>query len=238
MYRFRLFSQKIENMSDNLEKSYELLLRHESRDVFPVKEFGNIVSDHSKHENFIIWFTDSILSILEAYPDINISFNLDHQELEYDETYVRLRKLLKFKSRITIEITETLPISRKTDYFSDINILAFKKLKSMGFKIALDDVGQGINSLGNMLRLLDIVDRVKFSTLNFRYIGDLNVQVFLSMIAKITSKAGKELVVEGIEEAQFSSWVGENITQLQQGFLYSVPKIIWPREHEGVLVKK
>jgi len=175
---------------------------------------------------------------LEAYPDINISFNLDHQELEYDETYVRLRKLLKFKSRITIEITETLPISRKTDYFSDINILAFKKLKSMGFKIALDDVGQGINSLGNMLRLLDIVDRVKFSTLNFRYIGYLNVQVFLSMIAKITSKAGKELVVEGIEEAQFSSWVGENITQLQQGFLYSVPKIIWPREHEGVLVKK
>ena len=76
----------------------------------------------------------------------------------------------------------------------------------MGFKIALDDVGQGINSLGNMLRLLDIVDRVKFSTLNFRYIGYLNVQVFLSMIAKITSKAGKELVVEGIEEAQFSSW--------------------------------
>lgn len=169
MYRFRLFSQKIENMSDNLEKSYELLLRHENRDVFPVKEFGNIVSDHNKHENFIIWFTDSILSILEAYPDINISFNLDHQELEYDETYVRLRKLLKFKSRITIEITETLPISRKTEYFSDINILAFKKLKSMGFKIALDDVGQGINSLGNMLRLLDIVDRVKFSTLNFRY---------------------------------------------------------------------
>lgn len=58
------------------------------------------------------------------------------------------------------------------------------------------------------------------------------------MIAKITSKAGKELVVEGIEEAQFSSWVGENITQLQQGYLYSVPKIIWPREHEGVLFKK
>lgn len=231
MEKFRLYGQKIENTMNKEEKSYELLLRSQKGERFPVEEFSKIVTNRNLHLEYSGWFTDTLISILETYPTYQFSFNLDHQELEYADTYEMLSKLVKYKERLIIEITEIVPILRNTSYFTQINYSAFKQIKEWGFKIALDDVGQGMNSTGNLIQVIDMIDRIKFSTLIFqRNIDELYLKKLIIFIADISYMAEKELVIEGIEDEIFSKWVGENITQLHQGYFYSKPQNIWPIE--------
>lgn len=231
MNKFRLFGQKIENTLDKSDISYELLLRSKEGNTFPVNEFGKVVTDEELHKSYTLWFTETLVSILQNYPGYNFSFNLDHQELEYEDTFLMLQKLWKYRERLIIEITEIVPILRNTSYFTQINYAAFKQIKNLGFKIALDDVGQGMNSTGNLLQVLEMVDRIKFSTLIFqRSIDEAYMKKLIIFIADITYMAKKELVIEGIEDSVFSNWVNENITQYHQGYFYSKPQNIWPIE--------
>lgn len=231
MEKFRMFGQKIENLVNKAEISYELLLRSEKNNSFPASEFGEIVANVTKHKEYISWLSDTLTLILNTYPQYNFSFNLDHQELEYEETFSMLEKLVIYKERIVVEITEIAPLLRNTPYFTSINMEAFQKIKDFGFKIALDDVGQGMNSTGNLLQVLDKIDRIKFSTLIFRKkIDEMYLKKLLIFIGDITYMANKELVVEGIEDSKFSEWINHNITQLHQGYYYSKPENIWPVE--------
>lgn len=231
MVEFRFFCQRIKNTKNSNDKSYELLLRSADGASFPAEEFSKIVVNKEKHKEYLIWLEEAIKSVVERYPNKIFSFNLDHQELEYDDTFNMLKKLSKFKNRVIIEVTEVPPTLRNTSYYSHVNLSAFQKIKNMGYRIALDDVAEGINSIGNLFLLLDFIDRVKFSTLSFKCsMNEDQLKKFIVYISNIAKFAKKDLVIEGIEDDLFSQWVSENITHLHQGYIYSKPHNIWPVE--------
>ena len=231
MIDFCLSCQKIENTNDVNDRVYELLLRTTKGTGFPANEFSKIITNTIKHKEYVSWITQGVESILDKNHGVKISLNLDHQELEYSETFNMLQNLVRYKERIIIEITEAIPFSRSTTYFTNINVAAFKKIKKLGYEIALDDTCEGMNSLGNLLHVLDMVDIVKISILELkRNIEETQLKNLLLCLADIFIAAGKKIIIEGIEDAPFSNWIRDNITELQQGYLFSKPFLIWPLE--------
>lgn len=128
---------------------FELLLRKEdNKNIFPKDSYLSMISQQEEHQQYVKWLQKTLTRILEANPTKRFSFNLDPQELEYEETFDLLENLKEYKQRLIIEITEKPPMKRNYPYFSAVNVEAFKKIAQYGYQIALDDIGQGINSFG------------------------------------------------------------------------------------------
>ena len=104
---------------------------------------------------------------------------------------------------------------------------AFKKIAQYGYQIALDDIGQGINSLDNVLELKNYFQIVKFSALSFqKKVSEDILQKIIVLFASIAVQLDKTFVVEGIENQKFASWLETNVCCYHQGYLYSTPEKI------------
>jgi FOG: EAL domain len=215
----------------NLERgevnSYELLLRVQGGkgNYFPKNEYISCVVDPKLHKQYIKWLENYLIRLMSNTEDMVFSLNLDHQELEYSETIDLLEKYSNYKKRLMIEVTEVAPINREGGYFSSINISAIQKIHNLGFRIALDDIGEGINSIGALYAIEDYVDRVKFSTLNFRKVlDDKQLKDLIILLSHSLKISGKEFVVEGVDDIIFSDWLQQEVKCLQQGYLFSIPE--------------
>lgn len=222
---FKFYGQQIVDGATGKLDSYELLLRGGADDVFPSVEYGEYITDHETHIEYIEWLKGELLGILQRHPDVKMSFNLDHQELEYEETFDLLESLCGYANQLIVEITEVSPVIRAegyTGYFKLINVKAFRMIHAMGYQIALDDVTDGMNSIGNLIAVSEFVSRVKFSIVNFHdVISDETIKKLILFVDSFTNEYQKEFVVEGVEDEELAKWLRENTTSLQQGYLYS-----------------
>ncbi len=207
---------------------FELLLRKEdNKNIFPKDSYLSMISQQKEHQQYVKWLQKTLTRILEANPTKRFSFNLDPQELEYEETFDLLENLKEYKQRLIIEITEKPPMKRNYPYFSAVNVEAFKKIAQYGYQIALDDIGQGINSLDNVLELKNYFQIVKFSALSFqKKVSEDILQKIIVLFASIAVQLDKTFVVEGIENQKFASWLETNVCCYHQGYLYSTPEKI------------
>lgn len=228
--KFQFYGQSIHNVQTNKVDSYELLLRinNNSANYFPKENHLKYVKEQRLHKKYTRWLKQTLQSILTTYPDVMFSFNLDHQELEYEETFQLLEDLQDYKRRLNVEITETVPLYRTSNYYHSINIDAFRKIAEMGYKVTLDDISEGMNSLGNLLQVKEYISRVKVSTLHFDCrIKEEELKKMLCFFSNMANFLSKELVIEGIEDASFASWLKDNISGFHQGYFYAKPKDIW-----------
>ena len=65
-----------------------------------------MISQQEEHQQYVKMAAKTLTRILEANPTKRFSFNLDPQELEYEETFDLLENLKEYKQRLIIEITE------------------------------------------------------------------------------------------------------------------------------------
>ena len=225
--KFLFYSQKIMNLEKGEVNSYELLLRFQGGEgnYFPKNEYISCVVDPKLHRQYINWLENYLNRLMSNTENMVFSLNFDHQELEYPETIELLEKYRNYKKRLIIEITEIAPINREGGYFSFINISAIQKIHNLGFRIALDDISEGINSIGALYSIENYVDRVKFSTLNFRKVlDDKQLKDLIILLSHSLKISGKEFVVEGVDDISFSDWLQREIKCLQQGYLFSIPE--------------
>jgi EAL domain-containing protein (putative c-di-GMP-specific phosphodiesterase class I) len=222
---FSFFGQSINDVDNGKIESYELLLRGTGEgNAFPQKSYISFLSDHEKHVQYMKWLRVELEQLFSEHPTMEFSINLDHQELEYEETYDFLRSLTDHTDQLTIEITEVSPIQRFNNYFSTIHVAAVKRIYDLGFRIALDDVGQGVNSFGNLLQVKNYIYRIKFSTLHFT--NDIDSESLKRLILFFDSAAKemhKDFVIEGVEDQEFAQWLKDNVSSFHQGYLYERP---------------
>ena len=96
---------------------FELLLRKEdNKNIFPKDSYLSMISQQEEHQQYVKWL-QNIDPNLEANPTKRFSFNLDPQELEYEETFDLLENLKEYKQRLIIEITEKPPNEEKLPLF-------------------------------------------------------------------------------------------------------------------------
>ncbi|NHJ00069.1 EAL domain-containing protein [Lactococcus garvieae] len=215
------YRQKICDFTQNDKEEYELLLRCQCADdcYFPSDMFDDIVSNHQLH-NLYLQRLEVLLEEQLSKDEYIYSLNLDYQELYFEET-VEFLSRFKYRDRLRIELTERLPVNCQNEE-NFLPIEAIKRLKDLGYAIALDDFLSGINHYKTLFILDDYIDRVKISALDFNsYLSQDKLKDFIFSVVDTIKFLDKEIVIEGVEEDEFLESFPKE--WLQQTYYYDRP---------------
>ncbi|KUH64579.1 diguanylate phosphodiesterase [Mycolicibacterium novocastrense] len=122
-------------------------------------------------------------------------------------------------SRLTLEITETVPIVDVDEAAAQI-----RRLKAIGVNVALDDFGAGYNSLTYLHALPIQIVKLDRSLLAGPERGQA-ATLYRSVIA-VCAPLGLEVIAEGIETAEQAEMVFLAGCSLAQGYLFGLPAAI------------
>ncbi|WZL82526.1 EAL domain-containing protein [Vallitaleaceae bacterium 9-2] len=195
--------------------------------VSPV-EFIPLLSQSKLIFEFTIW---SLEKVLEDYgklqkiyhEDINVSVNISPLVIHTEEFYNRLigltQKYQVDPHRITLEITEDI-------FINDLSLIIDKitLLRSLGFRISMDDFGSGYASLNHLINLP--FDEVKIDKSIVDLIETTVGRIFVENIITITKELGSEVVAEGVESEEQVKILQAQKCDYIQGYYYSKPKPI------------
>lgn len=131
------------------------------------------------------------------------------------------RLLLKYSeinpNEIIFEITERDSIDEVTCFIANI-----KKLRSYGFKIAIDDTGAGYASLHTISKIMPDIIKIDRSV-----IQDIDTnkvkESMLKGLLLIAKETGSLVVAEGIENEGEAAVLSRNKVDLAQGYFYAKP---------------
>lgn len=203
-------------------KEYELLLRLkiDGEYRFPKILFEEILSNREFHKIYIKKL-ERMLNDITIKDNAVYNINLDYQELYFEETLKFLNDF-KMKTRVKIELTEKPPTYFYDNECSLIPVEKIKYIKELGYSIALDDFLTGINNIDTFLMLKPYIDRIKISTLFFKkYVVENSLKYLFPSIIKILNSVDKEIVIEGIENEYFISYLPKDWKQ--QTYLFNKP---------------
>ena len=194
---FSLVYQPVHDLATGALSHFEALARFESADN--TGETVAFAEALGISDAFDVAVAAKVLSEAEANAEAKISLNLSGNTLASPQTFALVAGLLACKralaKRIHIELTETAEI---------IDLAAanqaIQAMRSMGFRVGLDDFGAGAASF-QYLHTFEI-DFVKFDAALIRKLGaSPRDDMLLSGIVKLCKELGMTTVAEGIETA-------------------------------------
>ncbi|MEM7678927.1 MAG: EAL domain-containing protein, partial [Myxococcota bacterium] len=142
--------------------------------------------------------------------------NLHPTELA-NEQMLEETGLINQAHRIVLEITERAAIRDANRYASHI-----KRLRELGFRLAVDDLGAGYAGLNSVAQLQP--DFIKIDMALTRAIDRWQIKRRLvASVVHFAKEEGIEIVAEGIETKEECETVEELGCSLQQGFLHGRP---------------
>lgn len=122
--------------------------------------------------------------------------------------------------RIVIELTEN---SAVLDYVELRGVL--EPLRSLGFRLAVDDVGGGFSCLSHVHQLRP--DLIKVDRYLVQHVDSDGVrQSMVAALATIAHRSSARLVAEGVETVAELDMLRELGIELAQGYLLGVPELV------------
>lgn len=125
--------------------------------------------------------------------------------------------LVPHAHRVVLEITERAPLS---DYHGAEATI--RDLGQLGFRIAVDDIGSGYNSLTVLAELHPSFIKADMGMVRNCHL-DARKQRLLSLLGSFATATGAELVAEGVETAPELQAVAECGAHYAQGYLLGRP---------------
>jgi EAL domain-containing protein (putative c-di-GMP-specific phosphodiesterase class I) len=158
-----------------------------------------------------------------APPDTLLFVNLHATELNDNELLSSNAPLSKIAERVVLELTERSAIHRVAGVATRLS-----RLRALGFRIALDDLGEGYSGLTGVLQLQP--DFVKLDMSLVRGIDRSPRQRSLAGgVSRIcTRDLGILVVCEGIERPEERDTLIADGLDLQQGYLFARPAAGFP----------
>jgi EAL domain-containing protein (putative c-di-GMP-specific phosphodiesterase class I) len=163
----------------------------------------------------------AVLGYLPAH--LKLFINAHPGELaDVAQVQQRLDLLRPWSDRVVIEITERGHVLQVTNWRASLELLA-----RAGFRIAVDDLGSGYNSLSVLAELQPAYAKVDMSIV--RGIDqDDRKQRLVEMLSRFARATQVQLIVEGIETGEEAMTVKRLGADLLQGFLFGAPAIPAP----------
>jgi diguanylate cyclase (GGDEF)-like protein/PAS domain S-box-containing protein len=147
--------------------------------------------------------------------------NLSAQQLERASLVELVARQLEINSlepgMLELEITESM-LMRQSGRIMEV----LHSLRDLGVSLAIDDFGTGYSSLGYLKRLP--VRHLKVDSSFVRDIGkDSGDEAIIRAIIAMSNSLGLEVVAEGVEHAEQSSFLRAEGCRYAQGFFYAHP---------------
>ena len=160
---------------------------------------------------------------LERHPELpGVFINLHVLDLLDEQLYAEDNSLRPFASRIHFEITERMAIEKIPDTHDRI-----ERLRLLGYKIAVDDLGEGYSGLNSLAALEP--DVVKLDMSLIRGIERTPTKRrMVHALASLCRELGTPLVAEGVEtQAELDTLIDLGADWLQ-GYFFARPAYPFP----------
>jgi EAL domain-containing protein (putative c-di-GMP-specific phosphodiesterase class I) len=153
----------------------------------------------------------------ETPPPANLFVNLHPADLEDEELYADDGALTPFASQVVLEITERAALDRIHELQ-----LRVTRLRALGYRIAIDDLGAGYAGLTSFAQLEPEVVKVDMSLVR-GIDGSPMKQKLVRSIISLCTELDIQLVAEGIETAGERDKLISLGGDLCQGYLFARP---------------
>lgn len=160
----------------------------------------------------------SVAARMLENPQPAIGFvNLTSQDLMDDALFDRSAPLAQVARRVVLEVTERSPLDEITDLRARIG-----RLRAIGFRIALDDLGAGYSGLGNFTQLEPDVVKLDMGLVRGVDTDTTKRRLVRSMI-QLCREMEIAVVAEGVETESERDVLAELGCTLFQGYLFARP---------------
>jgi EAL domain-containing protein (putative c-di-GMP-specific phosphodiesterase class I) len=156
-------------------------------------------------------------------PDgVMLFVNLHTQDLLDEDLFDPLRPLATIADRVVLEITERASLHQVRDVASRI-----ARLREMGFRLAVDDLGAGYAGLTSFAQLEPEVVKLDMALVRGVHLQPTKLTLVRTMIS-MCRELGMQVVAEGIETPEERDAIVEAGCDLLQGYLFAKPGPAFP----------
>ena len=212
--------QPIVSLAQGKVFAYEALVRNEDPQLGNPGALLHAAQAEGKLRDLGRQIRNTIAGEFSAVPpDTLIFVNLIPQDLLDDNLYDKTAPLTAHAHRVVLEITER-------DSLDDIDTLAqrLQDLRSLGFRLALDDLGAGYSGLTSFLALRPDVVKLDMSLVRNIH-ENAEQRLLVESIARTMIHDFRTLVVaEGVEKLAERDTLRSMQIDLLQGFVFGRPR--------------
>ncbi len=165
---------------------------------------------------------DRVAQTLDRYPVPGLLFiNLHALELDDDSLLDAAAPLSRHAARVVLEVTERAPLEEIPDATQRV-----ARLRALGYRIAVDDLGAGYAGLTSFAHLEPEVVKVDMSLIRGIDRSPMK-QKLLGSIVGLCRDLGIEIIAEGIETPEERDALIRVGSDLCQGYLFARPERPW-----------
>lgn len=168
----------------------------------------------------------TVLDRLEADSARRLGCNISAASLRLDRWWGTLLRRLQARpdvaTRLTLEVTETMPVTDR-----DAASVFLGRLKALGCRIALDDVGSGHSNLDLAREIRPDVIKVDAALLHAARSTRQAARV-LEKLADCCRTLASHVVIEGVEQAQDLALAQQAGLEWLQGYAIAMPSAAAP----------
>ena len=235
---FTLYFQPIYRIEDVYLVGMEALIRWESPDLgtYEPSKFIGVLEDLGMIREVGVWvMREAFSTAREWYSkyDVQVSVNVSPRQFTdrkfLERTVAVIKETGSDPSSVILEITESSLM-----YNPEESERVLKRLKALGFKVAIDDFGIGYSSLAYLKRLP--VDIIKIDISFIQNIASNPIdRAVVSAVVELSRSLNLRTVAEGVEDPKQMSILESLGCMYAQGFLLGKPM---PKEEADLLLKK
>ena len=219
--------QPIINTQTKKIVKYEALVRlidkENGEQLIPPLHFMNVIKGTSQYIKMSKLVLKQVFSVLQKYPEIEISVNLDLDDLyNADMMNIITKKLHRHKhmaNRLTFEILEHNEIG---DY-SQVALI-FQQLKTYGSKIAIDDFGSGYANYVYLIKLDVDILKIDGSLIQELLYDPERTKIMLESIKNLAEIYDYEVVAEYVSSKEIYEMISALGIEYVQGYYLGEPK--------------
>lgn len=198
--------------------AYEALVRNEEPTLRNPAELFDVAERLDRTEDLGRAIRGIVAGLLpDAPPSVQVFVNLHPSDLGDDELFASNGRLTPFANRIVLEITERAALDEIRGLPNRI-----ARLRELGFKIAVDDLGAGYAGLSSFAALEPDVVKADMSLVRGIELSPIK-QKLVGAIAALANDLRIHLVAEGIETPAERDWVVSLGAHSLQGYLFARP---------------
>ena len=149
--------------------------------------------------------------------DVSVFVNLHASDLVDEELLSDEGALAPFARGVVLEVTERATLEQVRGL-----VPAIRRLREMGFRLALDDLGAGYAGLSSFALLEPEVVKVDMSLVRGIHRSPTKQKLF-GALARLCKDLNAEIVAEGVEVAEERDCLHELGADLFQGYLFARP---------------
>ncbi|MBZ6527524.1 EAL domain-containing protein [Aerococcaceae bacterium DSM 111021] len=201
---------------------FEVLLRSRQNHRYPEDLLDFYISCEERNHLLVDWYAGQLMVLCEKYPQYTFNYNIHPQQFIYESTWRYLDQLKDYSKQIHIEITEKLvPVDFAVEGVSFKMETFIQKIHGLSYKVSIDDVATGQNTLELVMNNIDCISSLKLSLLSFNNLDVETLGLFLDAWQSLAQKHGIKFIVEGVESQEASEKLFERGIVWQQGYYWA-----------------